>query len=159
MDPANLWTAIRNRVLADTTAGGLRTASDPLITEIYENNVPNGAQMPYIVYDLEYAIQMDGFRTALYQVQFRFGVYVSKDSVVSTEATTRASKIIGRLRGNWQDKSYGTGPDYGFDRVILSLSGDWTAGMCTHVDSRALHEAEALHYVETYRLHLSQAGA
>ena len=158
MDPAALWQAIRDRALDDDGAGGLFAGATPLVTEIYENNTPTGAQMPYIVYDLEYSIQMDGFRTALYLVQVRFGVFVKKDEIVSTEATTRASQIIRRIRGNWQDQSYGTGPTYGFDRHILTLDGDWTAGMMQHIDSRALHEETALHYVETYRVHVSQAG-
>ena len=159
MNLAALWIAVRNRLLADTAAGGLFAPGATLITGVFENFVPETQQAPFIVYDVESAVNEDAFRTAVYPVLFRISVYVDADVVPSTAASEKAATIINRVRGDWEAQTYGTQPGYGLTRFRPTLTGNWTADIFEHRESRALHESGTLHYVESYRTYMSRAGA
>lgn len=159
MDAAALWIAIRNRALDDDGAGGLFAPGAALISGIYENAAPTAAQLPIVIYDLVAMNQIDAFRAAVYDVEIRFNIYVKQDQVVSTEASATASKIINRIRGDWQDQS--GAPTYGFHRWTAGTlsSSEWSARDCRHQNSRAEHTAEVLHYIESYRIVAQQSAA
>lgn len=160
MDLSALWLAVRNRAKADTGAGGLFAPGAYLISDIYENDWPEAVPLPIVVYDVAGTENLDGFRNALEKVLVRFSVYVRTDPVVSTEATATASKIINRLEGDWPAQSYGTGPTFGFDRWIGTLSSsNWTKCMMIRRGTRAEHSAGVLHYVLDFEVHLTRAGA
>ena len=158
MDLAALWVAVRNRALDDDGVAGLFAPGAPLISGIYENIWPDNAQLPIVVYDVAAMDQIDAFRAAVYFVDFRFSVYVQQDPVISTAASATASKIINRLRGDWQDQS--GAPTFGFHRWTHGslASSDWSARDCRHIGSRAEHTEDVLHYVESYRVIVQQAG-
>lgn len=160
-DLAALWIAVRNRALDDDGAGGLFAPQANLISGIYENDWPESAQLPIVVYDVASTNQIDAFRAAVYEVDVRFGIYVKTDPVVSTEASALASRIINRIRGDWQDQSAGTAPTYGFHRWSPGTltSSEWSARDFRHLSSRAEHSQGVLHYIEAYRAIVQQAAA
>lgn len=160
MDLPALWIAIRNRALADTGAGGLFAASVPLVTGLFQNHVPAGQPMPFLVYDVESATQQDAFRASLYEVRFRFSVYVENTPVYSEDPSERASKIVQRVYGDWADQVAGTDPTRGFARWKPVLTG--SNYVCTHIEhvgSRPAHDDGFVRFIETYRLWMSDAAA
>lgn len=160
MDLPALWIAIRNRALEDTGAGGLFAPNVPLVTGIFQNHVPAGQSMPWVVYDVESATQTDAFRTAVYDVRVRFSVYVENSVVYSEDPAERASKIVQRIYGNWTDQSAGTEPTRGFARWSPTLtSSNYTCSIMEHVSSRPAHEDGVLRFIETYRVLVADPAA
>lgn len=160
-DIAGLWLKVRNRVLADTGAGGLYAPGAPLVYGIYFNTWPESAQLPMLVFDHAADNQIDAQRRAVYEVDFRIGIYVKRDPVESVEAIKLASKIRARVRGDWQDQSVGTAPTYGFHRWAPGdfADSEWNGRDTRHLGTQVNHNDTVWHFIENFRVLVQQAAA
>jgi len=157
-----LWADIRDRLLSDTGEGGLRNADAPLVAAADITNIfaRAGGGYPSIVYNVASATQTDAFRTATREVTFDVHVLVEEQPDDGGDPADIGAKILARIAGDWTAQPAGTGPTYGLDRWQPPLSGTgWSASIVEAVDSREEHAEGMYHWVETFRVLVSKAGA
>jgi hypothetical protein len=143
MNLAALWLAVRARALGDTGTGGLFNATTPLVTGIYLNSVPPNPDTayPYIRFDATLPQGGHGFRIDLFQPQLRFHIFALEQG----GGHSRCSLILERLYAR-------------FHRHALTMAtGGWTATQAACIDTfLEPDDPGVLHFIQTYRLHISK---
>lgn len=160
-----LWQNVLDRVNADTGTNGLRNATTPLITGIYNLYAPTAADgttaFPYIVYHVEQTQNVSELPTRGYQHTIAFEVAVEQRPNASTpEGAQRGSDILWRLLGDWEDQSTHL-PSFGFDRYspgTLGSSG-WAGVMYEFIDVQEDHLEGVYHWTARFGIRTSKRGA
>lgn len=160
MDIGGLTSAIVRRLKDDTGPGGLFASGAELVTRVYINRNPNppASAFPYLQLNLSGVTNADAMDTGVGEVHYRVNVFM-KPGVVDEGATDAAGwAVLERVKGDWEAQASGH-PSFGLHRWQPTLTGNWIADICEHIDSITQHEDDALHWVHTYRVFLSRQGA
>lgn len=138
---------ILTRLGSDTGTGGLRNASNPLVTGIFSYMAPEGQAYPYIVFGFTGAANEDTFERDVIRYQVDIAVLVTRD----TGGLTRASQIIDRIYGN--ANANGNVPTYGLHRHKLLINPDlttWVSSTMRRIDQIEAHDLEHFQFIERY---------
>lgn len=160
-----LWRDVYDRINTDTGSGGFLYSASPLITAVYNTRGPVNADsgttgFPYIVYSTFNGENQSDFRTRVWFRQVRFDIYLETEANSTIDPLARGAAIMRRLEGNWEDKTAGTAPDYGFDRWKPTLtSSGWTADIFNLIESEDDHDEDMYHWYMTFNIRTSKVGA
>ena len=159
MIPIQVYGAIGARAYADTGSGGLFASGSELITGFYNTRVPEGAEFPYVEYNVVSSQQADAFAMRVVEIELDMHVYVAeRPQAGGTDPFQRGAAILARIAGDWSEQATRL-PSYGFDRHPLDLSaGTWTGGYMERIGGSEQHEDGMLHWVESYRLTASKVA-
>lgn len=149
--------AVRNRAIADTTlvgsggyvpTAGLRYAFAGV-----------DQPLPYIVYSFPDIRRDDTFRTERWIVTMTWDVFVAEEpQAVSPDPFATLHAITDRLNGDWSAQTYGTGPTYGFNRWLPTVTG-WTPNHFELLSVTPSHDPGVLHNILTLNIGMNKAGA
>ena len=158
-----LWQAILARATGDTGSGGLFNPSAPLITAFYNNFIPQNqsgtiTDLPFAVFMLPSAANVDGFRTLMRNITARISIYTERFPTTAGDGLATANLIIERFMGDWTAQTYGTGPTYGYDRWQPSPTG-YTASVFAHTNTIEAHTDSVYCFNLEFKLLLSKAAA
>lgn len=151
MDLANLETAIYNRLVGDTGAGGLRNASAPLVTGVFVGTANSGQTMPFLLIDVAAERAQNAFSRDIFNAEF----WVTTSAARFGSATPGQvySDILARVYG---DTVGGSVPTYGLHRHTLSLSGGWTATVAECMGAFPEHTDAAFVWRQIFKLTVSK---
>lgn len=118
-----IFAAIRDRLMADTGAGGLVNADVPLVTGVYFLRAPASAAAPYIVIrSPRGSAPHEGFGTSSRTREIAVEYYVQTAPALEYDPVARAFAIQNRIEGDW-DEQAGGAPTYGLNRWHPTLTG------------------------------------
>jgi len=155
---------IRDRLLADTGAGGLRNAGTPLIADdrriFVENPVEptQGNIFPYIVIAFDSSTRDDAFTVRQRLVTFEVHVF-AEEMTSGTDTLKQHDDIVTRIEGDWDLQAGGT-PTFGLEQFTPALSGTgWETGPLLNTSMTQIDdEAGIRHSVGTWEATISNVG-
>lgn len=158
MNIAHATAAIRSRLLADTSPGGLRAASSPLLASdekittyiLAPDQVGTIGGYPYVVIDVISVEEEDAFDADA--VRYEIDLHVFD---LQSASMTACADIIDRIRGDAMAQPTRQ-PSYGLHRHTITLPTPWTGGLVVRAGGRSEHDQAVQHYVESYIMHATR---
>jgi hypothetical protein len=142
---------IRERIDADTAAGGLAPAgSSPIINAHGADIIQPGQRPPYLIYRFPPADEQDTFERdgVVFQVEFEIVLRREVDRLAD------GSAILKRLKGDAMAQATRL-PSYGFHRWRPTIAG-YGATHMRRVTGVTQHTLEERRYVELYELWIQE---
>lgn len=150
MNVALLETAIRERLDADTGAGGFNNATNPLVNWYGEGFPPSGQREPLLIYTFPPADEDDTFQNDAVVFQVEFTIVTRRER----NRLAEESAILSRLKGDGMSQS-NRQPTYGFHRWLPTISGYGPTHM-GRVTGFTEHTKTHRRFVEVYQIRVQE---
>lgn len=145
-----LFAAVRNRLRADTGSGGLFQTGATVVSDVYNVRPPVNQDIqtkPYVVFRLNGANpESEGMGTRSRRISMSLYTVVPITPESEYDAVEKASTILWRMEGNWEDQTFGTPPTYGLIRHVLDLGGStsWVSTILDYESDEWVYDDENL---------------